>query len=68
MCVNIMTMSIDLELAHKATIRPISTIAAKLGLNVEETIPFWPCLCCCLATVHNKSGSHICDSHSLKML
>ena len=39
MCVNIMTMSIDLEIAHKATIRPISTIAAKLGLNVEETIP-----------------------------
>lgn len=40
MCVNIVTMSIDLEIAHKATIRPISTIAAKLGLNVEDIVPF----------------------------
>ena len=40
MCVNIDTMSIDLEIAHKATIQPISTIAAKLGLNVEDIVPF----------------------------
>lgn len=33
-------MSIDLEIARKATVRPISTIAAKLGLNVEEIVPF----------------------------
>ena len=35
-----MTMSIDLEIARNATVRPISSIAAKLGLNVEEIIPF----------------------------
>ncbi|WP_347031933.1 formate--tetrahydrofolate ligase [Brevibacterium paucivorans] len=33
-------MSIDLEIARNATVRPISSIAAKLGLNVEEIIPF----------------------------
>ena len=42
MYVNIMTMSIDLEIARNATVRPISSIAAKLGLNVEEIIPSGP--------------------------
>ena len=33
-------MSIDLEIASKATIRPIQDIAAQLGLAAEDIIPF----------------------------